>query len=115
MPHSATPRTQGNGLRATEDNELDDEDIRGGHQSSEPLFDLAGDDDGPDFDELLAMEEMEQQRAGSEERRQEAREARLKAFGGGAAGDGEEGKSREIGDDAPPPLGEEDEWEGLYD
>jgi len=48
-------------------------------------------DDGIDMDEMAAMEEME---------REEASRSRLRP---------------EHGDDAPPVLGEEDDWEGLYD
>ena len=86
--------------------------------SSAPLFDLA-DDDGPDMDELIAMEEMErsggqetdEQEAAREEEQRVARQARLKAFGEGSRGGDEAGERTNgmgKGDDAPPPLEEED-------
>lgn len=83
--------------------------------SSQPLFDRADDeDDGPDFDELLAMEEMEREQA-VEPSDQEVREARLKAVQREGEGDNRIPDGAETsGDDAPPPLDEEDEWEGLY-
>jgi len=123
-------RNEGHGGEGAEQDDpfgrpdLDQHDPR--RDSSAPLFDLA-DDDGPDMDELIAMEEME--RSGGQEtderdareREEElrvARQARLKAFGEGSRGGDEVGERTNgmgKGDDAPPPLEEEDEWEGLYD
>jgi len=84
-----------------------------GRGSSQPLFDRP-DDDGPDFDELLAMEEMEREQA-AEPTLQEVREARMKAVErGGEANSHTRNETDFRGDGPPPALEEEDEWEGLY-
>ena len=60
------------------------------------------------------MEEMEREQA-VEPSDQEVREARLKAVRREGEGDNRIPIGAETsGDDAPPPLDEEDEWEGLY-
>jgi replication fork protection complex subunit Csm3/Swi3 len=83
----------------TRGDDEDEDEIRVPSPRRQPLFtplDLeAGDEDGPDMDELMAMEEME-------------REVHADA----ARKEGGEGANKV---DDVPVLEAEDEWEGLYD
>lgn len=83
--------------------------------SSQPLFDRREEeDDGPDFDELLAMEEMEREQA-AEPSLQDTRDARIKAVQRGGEGIAQPSdRAAKNGDEPPSPLAEEDEWDGLY-
>jgi replication fork protection complex subunit Csm3/Swi3 len=84
-------------VREAEDEEEGEGRERSQGRSSEPLFTDGPDEEGPDMDELIAMEEME-------------RDIRPQQ------GAGSQGESGRVGSgEVPPVLEEEDEWEGLYD